>query len=100
MKVAQLKRMAGQIKAARERKGLSQRALAERVGITQGHISRIENATIDLQASTLIQIARALDLELILIPRTALPAVESLSKEPTPTPTPAYTLDDDETNDV
>jgi len=36
----------------------------------------------------------------MLIPRTALPAVESLSRQPTPTPTPAYTLDDDEANDV
>lgn len=78
MSVAQLKLIAEQIKAAREGKGLSQRALAERVGIPQGHISRIENANVDLQASSLIQIARALDLELMLIPRNALPAIEAL----------------------
>jgi transcriptional regulator with XRE-family HTH domain len=66
--------------AAREAKGLSQRALAERVGIPQGHISRIENANVDLQASSLIQIARALDLELMLIPRNALPAIEALRR--------------------
>jgi transcriptional regulator with XRE-family HTH domain len=93
METAELKPLAEQIKAARESKGLSQRALAARVGIPQGHISRIENATVDLQASTFIQIARALDLELVLIPRAAIPAVESLSRQH-PTPVPAYTLDD------
>jgi transcriptional regulator with XRE-family HTH domain len=89
MNAAQLKLIAEQIKAAREGKGLSQRALAERVGIPQGHISRIENANVDLQASSLIQIARALDLELMLIPRNALPAIEALRRRRPIDETPA-----------
>ncbi|HEY6926499.1 MAG TPA: helix-turn-helix transcriptional regulator [Steroidobacteraceae bacterium] len=68
----------GMLKSARERKGLSQRALGDRVGLPQSHISKIENGTVDLQTSSLIEIARALDLELALIPRSALPAVLAL----------------------
>jgi HTH-type transcriptional regulator/antitoxin HipB len=95
----QLEVLSGQLKRAREGKGLSQRALAERVGIPQGHLSRIENGTVDLQSSTLIQLARALDLELTLIPTRALPAVEALTTRSSATPGPAYTLDDEGRDD-
>ncbi|HWM71094.1 MAG TPA: helix-turn-helix transcriptional regulator [Steroidobacteraceae bacterium] len=74
----QLEQLAAQIKAAREAKGLSQRSVAEQVGIPQSHLSRIENGAVDLQTSSLLQIARVLDLELTLIPRNALPAIEAL----------------------
>jgi transcriptional regulator with XRE-family HTH domain len=92
----QLEVLARQLKRAREGKGLSQRTLADRVGIPQGHLSRIESGAVDLQTSTLIQIARALDFELTLVPRRALPAVEALTTGPSATPGPAYTLDEDE----
>ncbi len=95
----QLEVIASQLRRAREAKGLSQRALAERVGIAQGHLSRIENGTVDLQTSSLLQIARALDLELTLIPRGALPAIEALTTSQRTTPGPAYTLDDEERRD-
>jgi transcriptional regulator with XRE-family HTH domain len=79
MSIAELEPIATVIKVARENKGFSQRALGERVGIPQSHISKIESGAVDLQTSSLMQIARALDLELILIPRTALPAVQALN---------------------
>jgi HTH-type transcriptional regulator / antitoxin HipB len=96
----QLEVLARQLKRAREGKGLSQRTLADRVGIPQGHLSRIENGTVDLQTSTLFQIARALDLELTLIPRQALQAVEALTTRSSATPGPAYTLADDDESRV
>jgi HTH-type transcriptional regulator / antitoxin HipB len=92
----QLEVFAGQLKRAREGKGMSQRALANRIGIPQGHLSRIESGSVDLQTSTLIQIARALDLELVLIPRRVLPAVAALTSRSSATPGPAYMLEDDE----
>jgi transcriptional regulator with XRE-family HTH domain len=83
-----LNAIAEQIKAAREAKALSQRALAAQVGMPQSHISRIENGSVDLQVSNLIQIARALDLELIMIPRNTLPAIAALRRRPPINETP------------
>lgn len=90
---------------ARKRKGISQRALGEQVGLPQSHVSRIESGAIDVQASNLVALARALDLELVLIPRQLLPTVAELQRgiESTPVhaapPTtasqlPAYRLPD------
>ncbi|MAT94836.1 MAG: transcriptional regulator [Halioglobus sp.] len=66
------------IKAARAAKGLSQRALAKIAGVPQSHISKIENAGVDLRVSSLTEISRALDLELALVPRKTVPAVKSI----------------------
>ena len=70
--------MATALKAAREAKGLTQRELSKRAGVPQAHISKIENNTVDLRLSSLLALAHALDLELTLVPRKALPAVQSL----------------------
>ena len=93
-----LQSLLDRLKAARERKGLSQRALGVRVGLPQSHISKIENGGVDLQASSLLEIARALDLELILVPRGILPAIRAIQQEaPATAPRwPAYRLDDEE----
>jgi transcriptional regulator with XRE-family HTH domain len=73
------------LKAAREARGLSQRALAERVGLPQSHISKIERGGVDIQLSSLTELARALELELKLVPRKAVPAVESIIRQTAPT---------------
>jgi transcriptional regulator with XRE-family HTH domain len=75
---AALEPLAQTIKAARESKDLSQRALAAKTGVPQSHISKIETGAVDLQASSLIEIARALDLELMLIPRVLLTAIQTM----------------------
>lgn len=66
------------IKAAREAKGLSQRALSEKAGVPQSHISKIENGAVDLRVSSLVELGRVLDLELMLVPRKATSAVQSI----------------------
>lgn len=86
------------LRQAREAMGLSQRALSKRAGVPQGHISNIERGTVDLRLSSLVSIARALDLELVLVPRKSLPAVQTIAKasarmEPQ---RPAYSLDEDD----
>ena len=98
MSTHHLESLARLIKTARENKGLSQRELGARVGIPQSHISKIERGSVDLQTSSLMQIARALDLELALVPRTVLPALERLSaaRSRSTTAPPAYRLDDEE----
>ncbi len=96
-----IQEIAASIQAARKKKGLSQRALSAKIGIPQSHISKIEQGLVDLQTSTLIEIARALDLELVLISRSNLSLVQALEiTPPTSKPIPAYRLnetgDDDE----
>jgi transcriptional regulator with XRE-family HTH domain len=72
--------------AARRRAGLSQRALGGKVGVAQSHISKIERAAIDPQVSSLMELARALGLELMLVPVQLVPAVQALGREATPDP--------------
>lgn len=68
--------IAASVKAARKAKALTQQELGQRVGLPQSHISKIEKGGVDLQLSSLVEIARALELEVKLVPRKALPAVE------------------------
>lgn len=67
------------LRRARARLGLSQRELSVSSVVPQGHISRIENGAVDLRVSSLIALARALELELVLVPRRAVPAVRSIA---------------------
>jgi len=67
-----------QLRYAREAAGTSQRALSARSGLTQSHISHIERGTTEPGLSSLIDVARALDLELVLVPKKLLPAVRGV----------------------
>lgn len=73
--------IAARLQAARKARGLSQRELSDLAGVPQAQISRIEAGTVDLRLSSLVALAHALDLELTLVPRKAVPAVRSLSRE-------------------
>lgn len=77
------------LKAARTRKGLSQRALSTLSGVPQAHISKIEQNAVDLRLTSLLALAHALDLELALVPRKAVPAVQSIARTTTAGPPPA-----------
>lgn len=74
---AGIKGIAASLKEARAGKSLTQQELGQRVGLPQSHISKIEKGDVDLKLSSLAELARALDLEVKLVPRKALPAVES-----------------------
>lgn len=87
----------GQIlKKARKDKQLSQHELGRRVCMPQSHISTIENGHVDLQTSSLVELARVLDLELMLIPRTLVRTVQALQRnEKAEEVEPMYRLDED-----
>lgn len=70
-----------ELRAAREAKGLSQRALGKLVDVPQSHISKIERGGVDLRLSSLIEIARALDLEVALVPRKNISAVKAITRQ-------------------
>jgi transcriptional regulator with XRE-family HTH domain len=91
--------IAEQLKAARQAKGLSQRTLSQLAGVPQSHISKIENGAVDLRLTSLIELSRVLGLELTLVPRKALPAINSIIRSSERTDEnvgmvrPAYSLD-------
>jgi HTH-type transcriptional regulator / antitoxin HipB len=66
---------------ARERAGLSQTELARRLNVSGANLSRIEHGS-DLRVSTLLEIARALQLEPLLVPKNLVPAVRAMLEEP------------------
>jgi len=61
----------GKIMAARDRKGISQRKLANLSGISQKTISRIENGLDVPKITTLLKLANHLDMEISLIDKNS-----------------------------
>jgi len=92
------------LRSARIAAGLSQRALSAKLGIPQSRLSRIENGAVDVRTSTLLDLARALGLEPMLIPRRLVPAVvritgNAASASAAPNTRPLYRLDEGDDDD-
>lgn len=66
------------LKQARLAASLTQEQIADMAGISRPRYRDIETGTAAARATTLINIARALGLEMMLIPQTMVPAVKSL----------------------
>ena len=56
-----LKKVGSNVRLYRRKKNLTQKKLAEKSGIHQTYLSRIENGRINIFLTTLIKIARALE---------------------------------------
>jgi len=56
------------IKTIRKQVGMSQNALAQRAGVPQSTVSRIEKGTRDVSVSTLQKVLEALSCDLLLVP--------------------------------
>jgi len=67
-----------QLKYARCDQAITQVELGHKMGLPQSHISRIEQGATDPRLSTLTEMARLLDHDLVLVPRAMLPAVRAL----------------------
>jgi len=65
--------IAATLKAARLRKGLTQRELGQLAGVPQSHVSKIEAGAVDLRFSSLVALAELLDLRFELVPSTPVP---------------------------
>jgi len=74
--------LARAIRLERNRKGMSQVELAERLKMPQSQIARIETGERDIRLSTLAQIARALGLEPMLVPKRLTPAIRYMIEAP------------------
>ncbi|HYP05223.1 MAG TPA: helix-turn-helix transcriptional regulator [Bryobacteraceae bacterium] len=66
---------------ARKRRGWSQSKLGESVGLPQAHVSAIESGKVVPRLDTMLEIARVLDHDLILVPRELVPVVQSLIQD-------------------
>ena len=69
------------LRAARKKRGWSQRELARHLGTAQRHVSGIESGKIVPRYDTLLEIVRMLDRDLIMVPRTLVPVVQSLVRD-------------------
>jgi predicted transcriptional regulator len=80
---------------ARKEKQLTQAALGKRLSLPQSYVSRLEGCRIDSRISTIAEIALYLGLEIMLVPASMVPTVNSLNGQATKnTRRPLYTLDD------
>lgn len=68
------------LREARLSRHLTQQELARKLGLRQRQISDLERAAMDPRLSTIQNVARALDLELMLIPRHLISALEGLQR--------------------
>ena len=74
-------------KARRLALRLSQEAVADRVGVSQAYLSKIEKGRIEPRLHTIEDLARALNLELMLVPFELSATVKSIlggSEQPKP----------------
>lgn len=70
------------LRAARKAGGLSQRVLSDRSGLTQAQISRFESGKANPRLSSLVELARAVGAEVMLVPTGAVPAALTLGARP------------------
>lgn len=80
------------LKNARVAKKLSQRELADKLGIPQSHLSKIETGQVNIKLASFVEMARHLEFEVMLVPRQEVMFVKSFHR---PEVKPVYTLDDD-----
>lgn len=85
MKPLRMKSLPGglraEIRAARLAKGWSQLELGGKVGLAQKHISGIETGKVVPRFDTMLDLLRALDLDLVVVPRALTPVVSSLARD-------------------
>jgi len=75
-----LEKLVVALQEARKSRGITQAELAKQTGLGQSHVSRIEAGNLDVRATSLIEMARALGFELMLVPREHIPAVVALTR--------------------
>ena len=69
------------LKAARLKRGWSQAKLGEYIGLPQMHISGIETGKIVPRYDTLLDLVRVLDYDILMVPRSLVPAVQGLVRD-------------------
>jgi transcriptional regulator with XRE-family HTH domain len=84
------------LRVARRKAHLTQEEVAKRAGISRPSYRDIENGGAAARATTLINVARALGMELMLIPQAMVPGVHALLRPSDDDDAPAFTIEPDE----
>ena len=83
------------LKSVRLEKKLKQSELGSKLGLPQSHISKIEQGVTDPRLSTVADMARVLDQELVLVPRAMLRVIKAIIRGEGEQ-TPMWQLDEEE----
>ena len=89
------------LREARIQRTLSQADLGAKLGISQSRVSGLERAQVDPRLSTVLDVARILDLELVLVPRQLVTTINGLIRRNNSSASeeqPIYKLDEPTTN--
>src|SRR5208282_4348452 len=73
--------MRHELKEARRKRDWSQVELGRRAGLPQMHISGIESGKIVPRFDTLLDLVRVLDHDLLMVPRSLVPAMQALIRD-------------------
>lgn len=79
--------------------GLTQQQVAELAGISRPRYRDIEKGTAAARATTLMNVARALGLEMMLVPQAMVPAVQALMRPQDDDDLPAFVSQPDDNDD-
>jgi len=88
-----LKDLGLRFRKARLAAGLSQDQIAQRANISRPRYRDIETGAAAARATTLVNVARALGMEMMLIPQATVPAVQSMLQPTDDDDHPAFTSD-------
>lgn len=69
------------LRETRRARGWSQEAFGRKVDLPQAHVSGIEAGKIVPRFDTLLDLVRALDFDLMMVPRSLVPAVQALIRD-------------------
>lgn len=69
------------LKQARRARALTQKSVADKLGVAQSYIAKMETGKVDFPISRLVELARVLDFEVVLVPKKKLAVVEAVIKE-------------------
>jgi transcriptional regulator with XRE-family HTH domain len=89
---ADLKQIGALLREARKQAGLTQEEIADRSGLSRPRYRDIEAGESAARATTLMNIARALGMEMMFIPQAVVPAVEAMIR-PYDDDRPAFSAD-------
>lgn len=84
------------IQAQRKKVGLTQVQVSDRAGVHRTQVLQLEAGSRDARLSTLLNVGRAIGLEMMMIPRELVPAIEAMLRPATESDRPAFVPDEPE----